>query len=197
MTLKKKKPRKKKCRAPECQNWFTPYRSLVKWCSPECGVIIAQQARVKKERKELRERKQAVKTRAEWLREAQAEFNRYIRLRDQRLPCISCGNPLRRAGRGGRGDKGFDAGHYRTVGACSALRFDEENVHGQCVACNQHKSGNIVEYRINLRQRIGDVELERLESTNPLRAWTIEEAKYIKAKYKEKIKQVKESMDAQ
>lgn len=149
----------------------------------------------KQNRREIRERKQKLKTRTDWLRDAQNAFNAYIRARDAGKPCISCGKPLKQAGCGSRGDKGFDAGHYRTVGACSALRFDELNCHAQCVACNQHLSGNIVEYRINLRERIGDAELERLESTNPLRSWTIEEAKSIKAEYKAKIKQVKESME--
>jgi len=181
------KPRPKKCKAKGCENRFQPRNTLQQVCGPRCAIEYARDQEVKAERKALRERRERLKTRTDWLRDAQREFNRYIRLRDQHRPCISCGAPPSGNRNGG---STRDAGHYRTVGACSALRFDEANVHAQCVACNQHKSGNIVEYRINLRQRIGDEELERLETTNPLRAWSIEEAKSIKAEYRDKCKAI-------
>ncbi|MCX2780409.1 recombination protein NinG [Microbulbifer thermotolerans] len=167
----------KKCK--NCGEKFRPFQTLQKACSVACALSLSRKDAAKRERRALRERRQKLKTRADWLREAQAEFNRYIRLRDAGKPCISCG----------RFHSGkYDAGHYRSVGACSALRFDEANCHRQCVPCNQHKSGNIVEYRINLIRRIGAEEVERLETTNPLRAWTVEEAKAIKAHYREACK---------
>lgn len=165
--------KQKKCR--HCGEKFKPFQPLQKACSIPCAQALARMEVQRKEKRALRERRQRLKTRSEWLKEAQAEFNRYIRLRDANKPCISCGRF--HAGK-------YDAGHYRSVGACSALRFDEANCHRQCVPCNQHKSGNVVEYRINLIRRIGAEEVERLETTNPLRAWTIEEAKAIKAHYR-------------
>ena len=94
---------------------------------------------MKQERKELREAKQRIKTRAEWLKEAQSEVNRYVRLRDKDLPCISCG----------RFHNGqYHAGHYRTVGSAPELRFELSNIHKQCAPCNNHLSGNIVNYRL-------------------------------------------------
>jgi len=78
------------------------------------------------------------------------------------------------------------------VGAAPQLRFDERNVHKQCVPCNQHKSGNAIEYRIGLCRRIGQTVVELLETSNEIKRWTIEEAKEIKATYKAKLKELRD-----
>jgi hypothetical protein len=122
-----------------------------------------------------------MKSRADWLREAQAAFNRYIRLRDHDKPCISCG----------RQHQGqWHAGHYRSVGACPELRFMELNVHKQCAPCNDHLSGNIVEYRRGLIERIGIDQVEWLEGNHEAKKYTIEEIKAIKAEYTHKSKEL-------
>lgn len=153
------------------------------YCSVECLAEHARSARrsatARKERKAMREARERVKTRQEWLKEAQAVFNKYIRLRDANDPCISCGRYH---------DGQYHAGHYRTVGAAGHLRFDEDNNHKQCSACNLHLSGNIANYRPRLLQKIGEERLAALENNNESRSWTIEDAKQIKAKYKAKIK---------
>lgn len=97
--------------------------------------------------------KERIKTRTEYLRELQQVFNQYIRLRDRGKPCISCGKSLQ-----GK----YDAGHYYSVGSYPNLRFHEDNVHGQCVECNQHKHGNLIEYGINLPKRIGAKRMDEL-----------------------------------
>ena len=140
--------------------------------------MVVVNARAKKERKVLKERREALKTRADYLREAQAAFNSFIRKRDEKLPCISCG----------RFHTGsYDAGHYRSVGAMSSLRFDETNCHKQCVPCNQFKSGNILEYRLGLIKKIGQAAVDYLENDHPPLALSIEEIKAVKATYKEKL----------
>lgn len=48
----------------------------------------ARKRKEAKERQEHRQRKEAVKTRSEWLKQAQTVFNQYIRLRDKGLPCF-------------------------------------------------------------------------------------------------------------
>lgn len=143
----------------------------------ECAAEYARQVREKEERKELRARKEKLKTRSQWLKEAQIEFNRYIRERDRDLPCISCGRF-----HGGS----YDAGHYRSVGAAPQLRFNEDNCHKQCVPCNQHKSGNAIEYRRGLVERIGLQRVAILEANSETISWTIDDAKRIKAEYKAK-----------
>ena len=52
-------------------------------------------------------------------------FHKFIRERDKDKPCISCGQYTT-----------LQAGHFYSGGHYSALRFDEDNVHGQCLRCN-------------------------------------------------------------
>ena len=82
---------------------------------------------------------------------------------------------------------------YRSVGACPELRFCEINCFRQCVPCNQHKSGNIIEYRINLVKRIGADKVAWLErQDHEPKKYTIEDCKAIIKYYKAKIKELEE-----
>lgn len=160
-----------------CRSEFVKRSMSHKCCCPDCAIEYAKRERLKKERKEIRRIRLALKPRAKWIAEAQAEFNAYIRERDADLPCISCG----------RYHQGqYHAGHYRSVGAAPNLRFNEDNVMKQCAPCNNNKSGNVVEYRINLVKRIGLARVEALECNNEVKRWTIEDAKNIRATYKAK-----------
>ncbi len=69
------------------------------------------------------------------------------------------------------------------------MRFNEDNVHRQCVPCNQHKSGNAVEYRIRFINRIGVERVEYLEKKHDQARYTIEDAIRIKAEYKRRLKE--------
>ena len=155
MTIERKLPKPKKCCVASCGASFVPSRMGQAVCSPACAALDAPRHREKahkainqRKRREIKVRKEKLKTRGDYMREAQAEFNTYIRLRDQHLPCISCDSlpsdhDLITGSR-------WDAGHYRSVGACPELRFEPLNVHRQCVKCNRNLSGNAVEYRIRL-----------------------------------------------
>lgn len=172
-------------RLAKCKICKSPYhkRSMAHvCCSPACAAKHAKVLRAKRERAETREAKERLKTRSDWLREAQQAVNAYIRERDKDLPCISCG----------RFHQGqWHAGHYRTVKAAPELRFDESNIHKQCQPCNEHLSGNIVEYRLRLIQKVGQAEVDRIEGHQAPVKWTIEDAKRIKAEYKDKLKMLK------
>lgn len=147
----------------------------------------AKHQRVKKERKEIRARKAAIKPRSAWLKEAQAAFNAYIRERDKAQPCICCGQPLTAEAVGG----GYDCGHYRSTGSAPHLRFDERNAHGQRKVCNRWGAGRAVDYRIGLVARIGWAAVEALEADNQARKYSIDELKRIKVEYKQKLKCLK------
>lgn len=175
--------RTRKCAIKGCKNRFKPRNLTHKACGPDCALALAQAERQRLDAKQTRERKQAMKTRADWLKEAQTAFNAWIRARDAHLPCISCGKQHGEA---------WDAGHYRSVGAQPALRFHEDNVHKQCVPCNQHKSGNAVEYRLGLIARIGSDRVAYLEREHLPAKFTIEDAKAIKAEYVARLKALKE-----
>lgn len=177
-----KGPRPRKC--SNCGTSFTQQRMGQQVCSPPCAQSFARRLREQQERKADKARKQAMKSRRDWLKEAQVAFNAFVRQRDASEPCISCG----------RHHEGqYHAGHFRSVGAQPALRFNELNVHKQCAPCNNHKSGNIVEYRIRLLQKIGREAVEFLEIEHAPARWTIEELQAIKAQYKLKLKQLKET----
>lgn len=122
------------------------------------------------------------------MKEAQIAFNAYVRERDKNQPCICCGQPLGAQQVGG----GFDAGHYRSVGSAPHLRFDERNCHGQRKSCNRYGSGRAVDYRLGLIARIGLAEVESLEADNDPKKYSIDDLKAIKAKYKAKLKELKQ-----
>ena len=167
--------RQKKCK--ECGKMFTPsYTTTQPVCSWQCAILYADAQEAKKWRKEKAKRKDELKTHGDLAKEAQVEFNKYIRLRDRHKGCITCGKAL---------EGKYDAGHYYSVGSTPELRFDADNVHGQCVACNQHLHGNLIEYTERLPVRIGDKRFEQLKSRRgKAKKYSIEELKEMKAKYR-------------
>lgn len=188
--------RKRTCRV--CRNLFQPVRCLQQTCSFDCevklGLIHAERSKAKREKAEriaeiastkiLREK---LKTKSEWMREAQTAFNQFIRLRDQLAghPCISSGKPLDWSG------NNVDAGHYRSIGSAPHLRFDERNCHAQSKKDNRYLSGNAVDYRIGLIARIGLEAVESLEADQTPKKYTIAELRAIKAHYVAKLKELK------
>lgn len=82
---------------------------------------------------------------------ATKHFNAYIRERDKGRGCISCGGPVE------------NAGHYLSAGHNAIHRFNEKNVHGQCIRCNKWLHGNLIEYRRGLVKKIGEDSVSVLE----------------------------------
>lgn len=188
--------REKTC--PICSVKFTPLRPIQKVCSAPCAIQHAITQREKKraqaeriqglaDRKVIKLRKDAIKTRSEWMKEAQVAFNRFIRERDQGKPCICCGRQLASGDVGGE----FDCGHYRSVGSAPHLRFDERNAHGQRKQCNRWGAGRAVDYRLGLIARLGADVVAELEADNEPRKHSIEELKQIISTYKLKLKELK------
>jgi len=175
-----KKPRKKKCKV--CGEKFQPEQPIQEWCTIDCAIKLIEIKRDKKRRKETRHRKEGVKSLSELLKEAQTAFNSYIRERDKDLPCISCGR---------HHDGQYHAGHYKTVGAYPELRYEELNCHKQCAPCNNHLSGNILEYRKRLIERMGIDGVEWLEGPHEPKKYTKEDAREIKAKYLKLTRELK------
>ena len=194
MSLPAKQPRPKKCKNPACGISFPPQRLGQAVCSPKCGLAIkdvdqekARKALAQVERKEIKVRKERLKSRGEHMREAQIAFNAYIRLRDQLAghACISSGKPLDWSG------NAVDAGHYRSVGSAPHLRFDERNCHAQSKQDNRFLSGNAVDYRIGLIARIGLEVVEALEADQSVRKYTVDDLKAIKAHYRALARELK------
>ena len=178
-------PKPKRCKV--CKDPFIPRQPMQKVCGIECAKEEAVKVREKAERIADRTARMNLKTRSDWLKEAQAAFNTFIRTRDAGKSCICCSKPLEGAAVGG----GYDAGHYRSVGSAPHLRFDESNVHGQTKHCNRYGSGRAVDYRLGLIQRIGLAEVERIEADQAPRKWSIEDLKAIKAEYTRKARELR------
>ena len=185
-----KKPR----RCKVCAEYFWPaYNATQKVCSLGCAVkdarAKAEADRAKRQRKLKREGRETLKTRSDWHREAHKEVHRFIRLRDHADPCISCG----------RYHEGqWHAGHYISVAACkgTALRYCEDNIHKQCQPCNEHLSGNIVEYRKGLERKIGPERLAWLEGPHDMVKVTVDEIKAVKAEYLAKANELQKAIDS-
>lgn len=185
-----KTPKPKTC--PICSTKYIPRSSLQKVChNYKCAIAfnkqrdaeIAAREQRKREREQsadLRQRREALKTRSDWNKEAQAAFNKYIRMRDMYQECISHPGKLISNSNYITGSA-VDASHYRSRGAASHLRFNVFNVHAACTRCNRQLSGNAVEYRIRLIERIGLERVERLEADNEPRKFDIDYLKRVKS----------------
>ncbi|BET95939.1 hypothetical protein TCT1_08600 [Xenorhabdus sp. TCT-1] len=142
-------------------------------------------------------RREKLKSKSDWTKEAQAAVNKYIFWRDYGQPCIACGRALNYGVRGGA----VDASHYRSRGSASHLSFNLFNIHAGCVQCNRDLSGNLIPYRINLIEKIGEERVTRLEHDNQPRKFDIDYLKRVKkiftrrARYYEKRRK-REYMEA-
>ncbi len=171
-----------------CKIEFHPQKMGQKVCGPECAISLAVSERCKaekvaqvKDRRETKAKLTKLKSKAQWAREAQSAFNSYIRARDAKEPCISCGRH-----HGGQ----YHAGHYLSVGARPELRFEESNVHRQCAPCNTHLSGNVVSYRIALVRKLGLQAVDWLEGHHEPRRDTVETLAALKAHYAAKAREL-------
>jgi hypothetical protein len=180
-----KKPKTKKCAI--CKEAFVVFRSMQKVCGKlECakaaGELKTLKDRAKREqeeRKKTRVRREALKKHSEWEADLQKLVNKYVRMRDADLPCISCGTTV---------TVQWEAGHYISRGANNTLRFDLRNIHKQCHRCNVQLSSNAVMYRIGLVKKIGLETVEWLEGPHPAKKMSIPELKEQIAHYKGLLK---------
>ena len=169
-----------------CQKEFTKQRMGQVVCSPKCAIKVPKVAR-QKEKALVTQRKAALKTARDYIKEVQTAFNAYIRERDKHELCICCNQFLSSGDVGGA----YDCGHYRSVGSAPHLRFDERNAHGQRKQCNRWGAGRAVDYRLGLIRRIGLEQVESLESDQTPKKWGKEDLLELKAQYKQKLKDLK------
>ncbi|QYY84008.1 recombination protein NinG [Pseudomonas germanica] len=190
MTIERKQPRPKKCRVATCRASFVPSRMGQAVCSPACALIDApknqdkaRKAIAQRDRREIQVRKEKLKSRADHAKEAQTVINRYVRLRDAHLGCISCDKP---ASWGGQ----WHCSHFRSVGAAAHLRFNLWNMNKSCSQCNAHLSGNIMVYRPRLVEKIGADKVEWLERNQSLVRHEIDYLKRLKSIFTKKCKRL-------
>jgi hypothetical protein len=85
-----------------------------------------------------------------------------IRLRDcnvhGQVECISCNTVAYYI------KDNIHAGHFFQSRNFSGVRWDLNNIHGQCAKCNIGLAGNQYRYSVKLRQKIGEKSIELLNT---------------------------------
>lgn len=177
-----------KCKV--CRQPFAKRSISHKACSVECSLILVdkdkerdRKRREATQRAEIRQSKLSIKPLQYWLKRAQKAVNDFVRARDLKAGhgCITCGT---------HDAEEWHAGHWISVGASSALRFDPANIHLQCRQDNFFGGGKAQEYEARLPARIGQAEVDRLKHAPRNHKWTREECQSIEAEYKTKLKEL-------
>lgn len=178
----------KKCKV--CKTPFTALRPLQVVCSPVCALSIARKVSLKtvakvksQERRATKAKRESLKTRAQWAKEAQDAFNRYVRARDAYLGCVSCDKPASWQGQ-------WHASHFRSVGSAPHLRYHLWNVHKACSVCNNHLSGNLAEYAPRLVERIGPKRVDWLRCQHEGNKMAIEYLRRVKVIFTKKTRRL-------
>jgi hypothetical protein len=191
-----KGPKPRRCGNRACSNTYLPGNDMrVCWCSSECAEIIAKDRQAKQRAKQARADRAETKAklakltpRRDLMAQAVDAFNAMIRLRDEGLPCICCGNlksPIFWPG------NQWDAGHYRSVGSAKHLQFDDRNVHRQLAYCNQNGAGRKKHYRAGLVERYGEEFAAALDADQTPRHYTDDDLRQIIATSRARIKELK------
>ena len=147
----------------------------------EAGKLIMQKAiiKVSKPRLEFEKKERDFKEKTA-LKKASSTtktlVHAFVRERDAFKPCISCGCDW---------NETFQAGHFYKAENYETLRYDLDNIHGQCVQCNIHLDGNINAYTVNLPKRIGQYRFNELLKKAEVdkhysKVWDIEKLKEIR-----------------
>ena len=103
-----------------------------------------------------------------------AVFSKFIRKRDG-TKCFTCGarKPIDQ----------LQAGHFVSR-SHNILRYDEQNVHAQCIKCNMFLAGNMVNYAIKMQELYGDDILKKLRKKSlEIKQFTVKELEDLIDKY--------------
>lgn len=123
-------------------------------------------------------------------KKADGIFSKYIRLRDADehgyVTCITCGKKHFWSN-----GHSINCGHFISRSR-KAVRYNEMNCHGQCVACNKYRNGEPDIYRRQLVERYGNEEVVALEHKAWLGGALNASGLYLLVEeYKDKVKQLK------
>ncbi len=134
------------CKLPVDEWPIKPYSSLTKTCSVSCALDDIEKKKDKDFKQETRGMKKSFNLKdINWQhKQCRRAFNMLRKLQELKWfsdrglqpVCISCGGEL--------GGDEWACGHFKTVGAQSALRYDPVNTYLQHnVRCNKNLSGDI------------------------------------------------------
>lgn len=189
---------KKQCKQCKC---YFPAADMIKvpagtFCTVKHAIEFANKEKTKQEKADLEWKKDLKRrvdsgefeknSRSHYIEIFQDVLNQWIvHVRDKDEPCCTCGetSPYIK----------YDAGHYRSRGACKELSFELTNIHKQCsISCNVNGSGMRHEYREFITNKYGSKHLEWLDGKHPLLKTqypTISSLKKAAAKYRKLLKE--------
>jgi hypothetical protein len=177
----------KKCKI--CKVKFTPIQFAQIVCGYKCAIEHSKNLKKQKEQKDWKQQKavlkEKLKTLGQYEAEAKKSFQKWVRMRDEKQPCISCGV---------NNTELWDGGHFKKAEIYSGVIFNEKNCHKQCRKCNRFLGGNELNYRDGLIKRYGHDyvnELEMMANETRNYKFTKEELIAKKIKYDILIKELK------
>lgn len=173
----------KKCK--NCKKPFQPMKTTQSCCGLNCALKVAEKKEGKlelrrAERAELKEMAIRLKTLGDYKKDLQVEVNKLVRLIDEGCSCISCNSFTGKV----------NAGHYYSVGSRPNLRFNLMNIYLQCEHCNSYMSGNLIEYRENLVNLVGEGHVDYLSDLKVI----YKDLKLMEFEVKDAIKVAKEAV---
>lgn len=172
----------KKCK--QCGKKFTPFNSTQVVCNYICAVAFNKEKEVEKRFKLLKHALKESDAIPLLLKTAKLLCQKWARLRDKDLPCISCGCTTAAQWHGGHL---FKAELYPNV------ELEEINVNKQCGQCNYFLDGNELNYVQGFVKKYGDQALKDLrlkaEENKRFKKWERWELKEKIDYYKTKIKE--------
>jgi hypothetical protein len=181
----------KTCKCGQDYNQFTSLQN----CCIDCLAVKVAKKRINSEKaakkaqsRELKAAKTAIKPLKYFADKAQVVINKYVRLRDSHLGCVSCDKPASWNGQ-------WHASHFRSRGAASSIRFNLWNIHKSCSICNNWKSGNLSEYEPRLREKIGDIKVDWLRAQNQRADYSVEYLKRLIMIFNKKNKALAKKID--
>lgn len=193
------KPRDNVCQI--CGRAYVKQRMGQQVCSPQCAAKVGKAER-RAERVKTKERKEKMKSRGEWLKEAKTAMQKLRRLQElaKGRGCMSCGRSQAEVMGGADWQPGgfWDGGHFLSKGAYPELALEPKNIWLQCKKCNAGSSkyarkGFTVNqsFRANLSAWEGEALVEWLEGPHPLKHYSVDELITIKLTCNASIKDLK------
>lgn len=174
------------CKKPFKKVYSTTQNVCSTKCAIEHGKTKVKKVKTgnKEELEKIRKDSNEIKKLSTLIKSVINVCHKYIRLRDEGKPCISCGFPYK---------TNFQAGHFYKAELFSTIKFNEYNINGQCIGCNIRKDGNESEYRIHLPDRIGKENFKELDRLAKLDhsidfKWDRDELIKIRKYYNNKLK---------
>ena len=182
-------------RFPKCKHHkekFIPKYKFQTHClsDDECIKAFNEFVKAEKEKKLYKQKKEFEvverkynedKKRTASLKNTKTQVHTYIRNRDKGKPCISCG---------AQWNDTFQCGHHYKSETFETLRFNLDNLHGQCRRCNLHLEGAFDNYALNLPKRIGKERYDYLVSLAEVdkqfeKVWNVDNLKEVRRLLKE------------